>query len=424
MQTLLCLAALALSAAAEPASKTLTITVEGGKHGRPAGPVVVPLTLPASLISASATWQRDGGKPELAQLTAPGLLDTAAPATQGVRRELHLLIPALKAGETASLTVNIGKTAAATAAGADSGFIWKGLDGNTPELLLNGAPVLRYEGTPLDDSTKESRLATYKVYHHLFADDGKLVTKGPGGEYTHHRGIFYGFRKATYGNGTEVDIWHCPVAAQVHEKTELTEVGPVVGRQRVAIDWLGKGKELFAREEREMTVWNVPGGRLVEFASVLRPVSGTVKLDGDPQHSGFHFRASNEVSVDTKARVAAKGKSQTYFLRPDGPDKPGATRNWPDNKGHVNLPWDAMSFVLGNQRYTAAYLDRPDNPKEARYSERDYGRFGSYFVAEATNEKPVKVRYRLWLQRGEMSVADVQALSDAFVGGNAVAVKE
>jgi hypothetical protein len=425
MQALLCLFALTLSAAAEPASKTVALTVEGGKHGRPAGPVVVPLTVPAALISASADWRRDGGKPEPAQLTAPGLCDTAPTAAGGVRRELHLVLPALKAGETANVTVHIRKTAAATVAGADTGFLWKGLDSHTPELLLNGAPVLIYEATPLDDSTRERRLETYKVYHHLLADDRKLVTKGPGGEYTHHRGLFYGFRKTTYGNGTEVDTWHCTGdTAQVHDKTILTEAGPVVGRQRVVIDWLGKGKEVFAREERELTVWNVPGGRLVEFASALRPVSGTVKLDGDPQHAGFHFRASNEVSVDTKARVAAKGKSQTYFLRPDGPDKPGATRNWPDNKGHVNLPWDAMSFVLGNQRYTAAYLDRPDNPKEARYSERDYGRFGSYFVAEATNEKPVKVRYRVWLQRGEMSVADVQALSDAFVDGNAVAVKE
>ena len=421
MQAFLCLAAITLFTAAEPATKVVTLTVNGGKLGRPAGPVVVPLTVPAALISASADWQRDGGKPEPAQLTAPALGDTAPPPAAGVPRELHLVLPALKAGETANLTVHIGKAAAGTGAG----FTWKGLDGHTPELLLNGVPALRYEGTPLDDSTKERRLATYKVYHHLFADDGKLVTKGPGGLYPHHRGLFYGFRKTTYGDGKEVDIWHCTGdTAQVHEKTVLTEAGPVVGRHRVVIDWLGKGKELFAREEREMTVWNVPGGRLVEFASVLRPVKGTVKVDGDPQHAGFHFRASNEVSVDTKARIAAKGKSQTYFVRPDGADKPGATRNWPDNKSHVNLPWDAMSFVLGDQRYTAAYLDRPDNPKEARYSERDYGRFGSYFVAQATAEKPLNVRYRVWLQRGELVGADVQALSDAFVDPKAVVVKE
>ena len=30
----------------------------------------------------------------------------------------------------------------------------------------------------------------------------------------------------------------------------------------------------------------------------------------------------------------------------------------------------AISFVLGDQRYTGVYIDRPDNPKPARFSER------------------------------------------------------
>jgi hypothetical protein len=414
MQGLLCLVVAAVLPAADPATKALTLTVAAGPADQPAGPVVLPVTLPASLASARATWQQEGGKLSgYAQLTAPRLGDTVAPPAEGVRRELHVVLPALKAGQTLKLRVDIGKPGR----GGSLGFQWKGLDGTSPELSAFGLPVLRYECAPLDDSTKAKREATFKVYHHLFADDGTLVTKGLGGLYPHHRGLFYGFRKVTYGDGKEVDIWHCTGdTAQVHEKTLSTEAGPVVGRHRVVIDWLGKGKELFAREERELTTWYVPGGRLVEFASVLKPVSGTVKLDGDPQHAGFHFRASNE--------VADKTKGQTYYIRPDGTDKPGATRNWPDNKQHVNLPWDAMSFVVGGQRYTVAYLDRLDNPKEARYSERDYGRFGSYFVAEATPEKPLTVRYRIWLQRGAMEGKDVAALAAAFVTPAPVAMKE
>jgi hypothetical protein len=413
MQTLLCLAAVTLFPAADPTTKTLTLTVSAGKLDRPAGPLVVPVTLPAGLADAAAFWQREDGTTAPAQLTTPGLGEAPRTESAGVHRDLHLILPALKAEQTLSIRVHIGKAAPASSAG----FQWKGLDTTSPELQLNGMPVLRYEGAPLDDSTKAKREATYKVYHHLFADDGTLVTKGPGGLYTHHRGIFYGFRKTTYGNGKEVDIWHCTGdTAQVHEKTIATEAGPVVGRHRIVISWLGKGKEVFAHEERELTVWNVPGGRLVEFASILRPVSGTVKVDGDPQHSGFHFRASQE--------VAERTKSQTIYIRPDGTDKPGATRNWPDQKNHVNLPWNAMSFVLGEKRYTAAYLDRPDNPKEARFSERDYGRFGSYFVAEKKPEKPLAVRYRLWLQPGKMEGKDVAALDAAFVTPATVVVKE
>src|SRR5581483_6029743 len=141
------------------------------------------------------------------------------------------------------------------------------------------------------------------------------------------------------------------------------EAGPVLGRHRVRVNWHGEKKEKFAEEERELTVYRIPGGQLVEFASLLRPTAGPVHLDGDPQHAGFQFRADNE--------VAAKTSKQTIFIRPDGVDQPGKTRNWPQDRSQVNLPWYAMSFVLGEKRYTAAYLDRPENPKEARFSERD-----------------------------------------------------
>jgi hypothetical protein len=146
----------------------------------------------------------------------------------------------------------------------------------------------------------------------------------------------------------------------------------------------------------------------VEFASRLEPVVSPVRLDGDPQHAGFQFRADNEVSAVTK--------KQTYYLRPDGPGKPGETRNWDpkSKKGPTNLAWNAMSFVLGGQRYTVAYLDKPTNPKEARFSERDYGRFGSYFEYDLTAEKPLRLNYRLWVIAGEAAGADVEAHSAAF----------
>src|SRR5262249_58914381 len=152
---------------------------------------------------------------------------------------------------------------------------------------------------------------------------------------------------------------------------------------------------------RELTIYNVPGGQLVSFVSRLRSTGSKIKLDGDPQHAGFQFRASQE--------VAEKTASKTYYLRPDGIGKPGETKQGGD------FPWKGMSFVLGTQRYTAAYLDKPTNPKPAQYSERDYGRFGSYFVAEVTPEKPLEISYRVWLHKGEMKVDDLAAASNNFV---------
>src|SRR6185436_13481576 len=101
-----------------------------------------------------------------------------------------------------------------------------------------------------------------------------------------------------------------------------------------------------------------------EFASRLQSLSARVRINGDPQHAGFQFRAHNDVDAYTT--------NETVFVRPDGIGKPGETRNWEPqtHQGPVNMPWNAMSFVLAGNRYTVAYLDRPENPKEARFSER------------------------------------------------------
>jgi hypothetical protein len=406
-----------LLTSASAATKTFDIQVAAGKYDRHDIPVCVPLALPADLAAAKTVTLLDPKQMRIAsQLTAPSLLPEPTEVLPGqVRRELHFILPSLKAGESITL-----KAAVSTASPApeETSFSWHDQPGEYTELRFGSRPVLRYMYKALDDSSKEQRELTFKVFHHLFDPSGqRLVTKGPpGGLYPHHRGLFYGFNKVTYGQDKLVDIWHCKDDTYMgHEELLLIEAGPVLGRHRLQIGWHGKGKELFAKEERELTVYHVPGGQLVEFASRLRTVGGPVKLDGDPQHAGFHFRADNE--------VASKTSKQTYFLRPDGAGKTGETRNWPKDKEHVNLPWDAMCFFLGSERFTVAYLDKPTNPKEARFSEREYGRIGSYFVYEVTEKKPLAVNYRIWLQKGEMTREAVAAKSASFTEPVVVTVK-
>jgi hypothetical protein len=82
-----------------------------------------------------------------------------------------------------------------------------------------------------------------------------------------------------------------------------------------------------------------------------------------------------------------------------------------------------MSFVLDGQRYTACYLNHPDNPKETRFSERDYGRFGGYFARDITPEEPLVVHYRLWLQTDGMAEEQGAGLHRAFASPPKTTVK-
>lgn len=314
------------------------------------------------------------------------------------------------------LSTLLALTAAAT---ASADFEWKQVDTANTDLLLDGKKIARYVHPTLDESTEETREATYKPFHHVYDADGEnFLTKGPGGQFTHHRGIYFGFSKCSYttaeGEDVTVDTWHCKSPAyQSHKAVVEQTADDTQAKQTVVILWHGIDGKVFALETRTLTFSRSGAATVVDFSSIVKPAADIdkVTLDGDPQHAGFQFRASNEVNAKTKA--------ETYYIRPQtGKGEPGQTINWSaksDTDATRNLAWKAMSFVVGGERYTTVYLDSPKNPKPARYSERDYGRFGSYFVAAATPEKPLEVNYRLVIQKGEIEAADAEALSAAFV---------
>lgn len=404
------------SAAAE--TTQFTLQIDAGDRDRSNSPVAVLVELPKALADVEVVGVKLAeGKPLVGQLAAPGLLaESRQLAEDKVLRQLHFVVPSLAKGKKLAATVVVDTDEPAV----DKTFAWSQPDGAQVELLYGGKPVLRYVYRALDTSSPEAREATYKVFHHVIDPEGaRVLTKGPGGLFSHHRGLFYGFNRISYEGHPRVDVWHCGNKAhQAHGDFLSQEAGPVLGRHRLAINWHSGDEPPFASEQREMVVYAVPGGHLIQFASRLKSNVGPLKLDGDPQHAGFQFRAAQE--------VAETNQELTYYLRPDGKGEPGKTRNWSHKAPSpqtANLPWNAMSFVLGDQRYTAVYLDRPDNPKEARYSERPYGRFGSYFEYELDGEATLDLCYRVWVQRGEMTVDEAAALRADFVEPIAITVE-
>ncbi len=412
--------------------KTYEITVTAGKHDYKNVPVVVPLSVPKNLaFTKHVMLTRPAGAQLPGQLTAPGLTtEHLKPKGDGlVRLDLHFLLPELKAGDATTLTLNLYRKKFGMPAFS---YLWQDTlgqhadlyYGRTPEGGNTGekTPVVRYMYKALDESSKDARDATYKPFHHLFNPEGtRVVTNGgPKGLYPHHRGFYFAFNKCSYDGGKKkADVWHCTGDAyQSHDGFVRQEGGNVLGRHRVLVGWHGPKKEKFAEEEREVTVYEMPGGTLVEFAARVKTLVGPVRLDGDPQHAGFHFRAAND--------VAEKTAKQTYYVRPDGKGKPDETRNWDPKtkKGPVDLPWDVLCFVLDGKRYSVEYLNSPSNPKQSRFSERNYGRFGCYFEYNLTKDRPLLVDYRLWLQNGEMTVPQAVQHYTNFATPPSVTVKE
>ena len=395
------------------ASSSFELTVTAGQHERNNVPVRVPMSRAriGNEPVRSVTLTRADSQPIPAQWTGPSFTSNAA-------GEVHFILPHLAPGESLQLK-GILSTQPANA----RGLTWHDHPGHHTDLTLGERKIVTYHYERLDESTPASRVRTYKVFHHVYSPNGDRILTGglnddPKVHSPHHRGIFYGFNRITYGDGKKADTWHCIDGAfQQHERFIASEQGPVLARHRAEISWHGKDAA-FATEERELTIYNIAGGHLIEFASRLRTTSGRVRIDGDPQHAGFQFRAHNDVDAYTA--------NQIIYIRPDGIGKPAETRNWDPQtrKGPMNMPWNAMSFGLGTNRYTVAYLDRPDNPKEARFSEREYGRFGSYFEYTIEKDKPLTVNYRLWLQDGLMNPEQVATLSKDFIDPVQVTLRE
>ncbi len=80
-----------------------------------------------------------------------------------------------------------------------AGFHWKNDEkAGTADLFLGDKPVIRYMYA-YDTSTDTRAHETYKVFHHVY-DPGSetIITKGPHGKYTHHRGMYVGWNKTGF----------------------------------------------------------------------------------------------------------------------------------------------------------------------------------------------------------------------------------
>jgi hypothetical protein len=408
------LALIALLLTAALRAEVVTITLEGDLQTDV--PVRIPLQVASDDVGPVVLVMQ--GETKLKGLiTPPNFVTEKIAAVKGkVRKDLLVVVPHIK-GKTelrAELGLNVK---------APDAYRWVEKPGEYVDLVRDvdshTRPVLRYMNRPYDPDPKKRDLS-YKVFHHVWSPDGKrLVTNGGHTNddaatskllYPHHRGLMFAFNRISYGDNQTADTWHCNKGEHVgHVKTLHQLAGNSAAEHRVLLSWHGQKGDVFAEEERQYTVYDVPGGIMIDFTTRLRSQVGKVRLDGDPQHAGFQFRAHNDVAASTA--------KQTYYLRPDGKGKEDETRNWDPKtkKGPVNLPWNVLSFVLDGQRYSVAYIDHPTNPGEKRYSERNYGRFGCYFEYDLTPENPLVLNHRVWLQKGEMTQPQAESLRRAFV---------
>ena len=260
--------------------------------------------------------------------------------------------------------------------------------------VLDGGKTVARVMTAHDVSSKESRHETYKVYTHVFDPKGsEPITKGAGGQYTHHRGIFLGWSKTKFA-GKSVDSWHMKGCVQIYQRILAEEAGDDYAKLTILVHWATDAGEVFVEEQRTQTFRRTDGNGAylqVDVDTVLKAPLADVELNGDPEHAGCQFRPSNAVS---------KSKSAKYLFHEAGIDP----------KKDKDLPWVAESFQIGDESYFAQHMSHPSIPDGNTYSAyRDYGRFGAYFVKTVAKDESLRLRYRIVVGAGGLPGREVLA---------------
>lgn len=271
-------------------------------------------------------------------------------------------------------------------------FAVKDTPGKHMDVLFDGRVVTRYMYES-DISTPAKAHETYKVYNHVFdAEGAEPITKGAGGLFTHHRGIFIGYSRTVAGKD-RMDLWHMKPAHARHEHRKfITQIaGPAMARTTMEIHWTNKDRKPVMTEQRQITVYAQPGPAimLMDFTSTFTAGETDVTLGGDPEHAGCQYRPHDDVKKN-KGELATKYLFYKQSIKGKG-------------QFEKDMPWACMSYSLKGKRYNVQHMAHPTVPKGNVYSAyRPYGRFGSFCATKVPAGKTLTLRYRYYVGVGNL----------------------
>ncbi len=278
-------------------------------------------------------------------------------------------------------------------------------EGKTLDLILNGQLWASTVITPYDDSSKEARDATYKVYTHVMDFTKRQpLTKGEGGQYPHHRGLFIGWRETTVG-GKKYDTWHMTDCYQQYVGTIKEEHGGDWASHSMTVEWRDADDDhIFIDEDRIVRAQAAPGGtRVFDFTSVLTAVEGDTTLRGDSHHAGMQIRLANEVAEHPEA---------TVYTLPEGAKRL-------ENDEVSGAPWVVCNVEILGTKYWVMHMTPPELSAPLKlYSIRPYARFGAFFEPDLKKGDRMAFTFRIVVSTSPIDLAAANTMYDEYASGH------
>lgn len=314
------------------------------------------------------------------------------------RAVLRFIIPPAPSSQPVTKRFRLTRTERA----ASPAFRLEDLEGKHLRLSENERPVFVFNyGMMLKAGVAEKyRRACY--VHPLFDLEGVALTDDFPQDHLHHRGMSWTWPIVKVGDSPKVyDIWSCEGAGQKFHHVLGHELGPVCARLGLSNGWY-VGEKKIVDETVWLTVFRAGEvGRVMDVDITLTATEQPVTIGGRPGkgYGGFtiRFAPRQETSLHTSAGQLPKDIDDTPFT-------------WSD----LSAKFSGSNNVSG-----IAIFDHAQNPAHpTTWTNRYYGILNPTYPSVKTHElkhgQPLRLRYRVWIHRGDARSGKVAAAFAAF----------
>ena len=282
------------------------------------------------------------------------------------------------------------------------------------------SPVLFYQQQSKSADGKWPR-ANY--VHPLYDLDGRVITEDFPADHGHHRGIFWAWHQVIIGDKQIGDSWECKRfvwdVKSVERAVENDSAGLNVEVFWLSPDWTDddQGPKPFVKEQTSIRVHRAtPTQRMIDFTIRIQALEPNLKLGGSNDAKGYggfaprirlnptmKFSSENgDVEPATTAVAAGRWLDISGDFRELRPLNPLNTAEPAKPSGvtilsHPSIPGFPRPWILRR----ACSMQNPVFPGRE--------------PVDVLVDKPLILKYRLVLHRGEVSVQTINQWQDEVV---------
>ena len=203
-------------------------------------------------------------------------------------------------------------------------------DGENVDFLINDKLFTRYDTTTGP---------TKPYFYPVMAPGGEQIVRhfpvekveGETSDHPHHRGLWFTHGKV---NGTDFWLETGKVGKTIHTGYGEVRGGPVYGLMQSNTDWVKPDGTKIATDAREVRVYALNSGTLMDFSVTVKSVGGPLVF-GDTKEGSFALRLADSMRAAVEKGKTAEG----HILNSEG-DKDakswGKSAAWCDYYGPVD----------------------------------------------------------------------------------------